>query len=127
MFSALFYYYTMSLSVFDDPIANYFAMGIVGWVAYLIAFRGVGKLKSYGIVNKSSTMSDLHWIIRLIVMFAICFLVATIFRIYEWVISIPIWIWFVLIGSIVFILTTVIIVNMKRKKISAKATNIHYE
>lgn len=62
MMRELFDLMTLPLSLFEDPIYNYFAMALIGLIAFLIAFRTVGEL---GLRGEAGSIA--HWIIRIIV------------------------------------------------------------
>lgn len=79
---------TSPLSLFENPIYNYVAMTIIGYIAYKIAFSVVGELGFRGEIGSIS-----HWIIRIFVfifVWTICCIVITLvtFIIENWIIII---------------------------------------
>lgn len=66
---------TSPLFLFENPIYNYVAMTIIGYIAYKIAFSVVGELGFRGEIGSIS-----HWIIRIfmfIFVWTICCIVIT--------------------------------------------------
>lgn len=79
---------TSPLSLFENPIYNYVAMTIIGYIAYKIAFSIVGKLGFRGEIGSIS-----HWVIRIFVLVFIwticCIVIALVtFIINNWIIII---------------------------------------
>ena len=77
---------TSPLSLFENPIYNYIAIAIIGYIAYKIAYAAVGELGFEGEVGSIS-----HWIIRIFVFtfiwFICCLAIALItFIINNWII-----------------------------------------
>lgn len=60
--------------LFDNVIYNYIGLGIVGVLAFVIAWRCVGILYDYGIIDDKETGSIIHWCLRLISFFVIFYL-----------------------------------------------------
>lgn len=60
--------------LFDNVIYNYIGLGIVGVLAFVIAWRCVGMLYDYGIIDDKETGSIIHWCLRLISFFVIFYL-----------------------------------------------------
>lgn len=52
--------------LFDNVIYNYIGLGIVGALAFVIAWRCVGMLYDYGIIDDKETGSIIHWCLRII-------------------------------------------------------------
>ncbi len=82
----LFDLFTSPLSLFENPIYNYIAMAIIGYIAFKIAFSIVGELGLRGEAG-----SIVHWIIRFFVFafiwFICCVAIALItFIINNWII-----------------------------------------
>lgn len=96
---------TGDLVLLGDVINNYIALGIVGLIAFFVAFRATGSLYDMGLITGRSTGSLVHWTIRLIV-FAFLFWVLSLI---VWIIavlkSISIWAWFGAITIIVILAT----------------------
>ena len=57
---------TLKYALFENPMYNYVVMGIIGYIAYKLAFSAVGKLGFRGELG-----SDVHWILRFIFFVAI--------------------------------------------------------
>ena len=56
---------TLQYALFENPMYNYVAMGIIGYIAYKLAFSAVGELGFRGELG-----SDAYWILRFI--FFVC-------------------------------------------------------
>lgn len=105
----LFVFITEQFFFFDNVLYNYFAMSIVLYIAYKIAFSTVGKMYRLDLINGKFAGSLFHWIIRLIVFVSLFLLVSFAIWIVKLVIAVPTWIWFTLlpIGLISLITYTV--------------------
>lgn len=103
MYKFLFDYFTSSFSLFKDPINNYFAMAVVGIIAFLVAWNVVGKLYRSDIIEGRGIGSFLHWVIRFIVFIVIWFIFATVIRVINWIRHVPVYVWVTAVGAIVII------------------------
>lgn len=116
----LFEYLISSFSLFEDPIKNYVAMAIVGYMAYIIAYDEVGLLYRLGLINGRESGHILHYIIRLIAVLVIFFICSVAIRAYNWFHDLPVYKWWV-IASVVGIFTIALLVKIcilfKKKKI----------
>lgn len=91
----LFDLITSPLSLFENPIHNYIAMAIIGFIAFKIAFAIVGKL---GLRGEAGSIA--HWIIRffvLIFIWLICCIVI-------WLISFIINNWIIITNSAILLI-----------------------
>ena len=73
---------TSPLSLFDNPIYNYIAMAIIGYIAYKIAFRIVGDL---GLRGEAESIT--HWIIRFFILLFIWFICCVVIKIVTFIIN----------------------------------------
>ncbi len=96
MKSFIFDLITSSLSLFENPIYNYIAMGSIGAIAFAIAFRAVGEL---GLRGEAGSIA--HWIIRFFVFIFIWLLCCIVIKIITFIMNN----WLVIIISIVLLLT----------------------
>lgn len=119
MLKILFEYLTDSYALLENPIHNYIIMGVVGLIAYFIAFGIVGWFYNEKMIRSSTAGSILHWTIRFIVFLVIYYTFATVIRIYNWIKSIPVHVWWIvliiILVSIVMIVILKIIVGQKNK------------
>lgn len=112
MLKILFQYLTDSYALLENPVDNYYIMGVVGVVSFIIAYGVVGWFYDNHMISGSCAGSILHWAIRLIVFAVIYYAVATIIRIYKWIIGLPTYVWWFLGSSIFVIGVTVILVKI---------------
>ena len=95
-------------------------MAVVGFAAYLIAYNIVGWFYRTDMIDGRGAGHILHWVIRLIVFLAIYYAVATIIRIYKWVIGIPMYVWWivaVVVGvAVILIIATRCFFNRRKLK-----------
>ncbi len=82
---------TSPLSLFENPIYNYIAMAIIGYIAYKIAYAAVGELGFEGEVGSIS-----HWIIRLFVFAFIWFICCIVISLVTFIINN--WIYIIISG-----------------------------
>jgi len=115
MFKWVFDFVTDQFTLFDNFLYNYIAMGIIGLIAFAIAYRLVGKLYDYDIIEGSSIGSILHWIIRLVVCTALFLAVSFVIWLVKAIISIPLYVWFAISGALVLGFLVAIIVKIKSR------------
>lgn len=84
-------------------------LAVIGFSAYILAYKAVGDLYSYGWIDGSAAGSLLHWVIRLIsfliiwaVTYAVIWLAKIVFA--HWIIVVSILGGLLVVGVIVYIL-----------------------
>lgn len=119
----LFEYLTDSFSLLENPLDDYFIMAIIGVIAYAIAYRLVGKLYSYDLIDGRGAGHFLHWFIRLIVFVVIFYAAATAIRVYTWFHGLPDYKWLIIVGTVVGVtaLITGVRLFLNRRKRGKKA------
>ena len=95
MKSFIFDLITSPLSLFENPIYNYIAMGLIGTIAFAVAYRAVGEL---GLRGEAGSIA--HWIIRFFVFVLIWLLCCIAIKIITFIMNN----WLVIIISIVLLL-----------------------
>lgn len=108
MAKLLFQYLTDSYALLENPVDNYYIMGVVGVISFIIAYGVVGWFYDGNLISGRSAGSILHWTIRFIVFVVIYYAVATVIRIYKWIVELPIYVWWI-IGLSLFVIGTVAI------------------
>lgn len=127
MLKLAFEYLTDSYSLLENPIDNYIIMAVVGFVAYLIAYNIVGWFYSADMIDGRGAGHILHWIIRFIVFVAIYYVVATVLRIYKWIAGVPMYVWWIVIASVIGLVVGVVIVKLvlhRKKRIHVSSYKI---
>ena len=66
MFKLLFDFLTEPLGLPIEWYYEYVILAVVGFIAYIIAFRCVGSMYSEGFIGSRCAGSFFHWLIRLI-------------------------------------------------------------
>ena len=101
----IFEYITGNYIIFENPIYNYVIMGCVGVIAFGIAWFIVGELYAESLISGSEIGSIIHWGLRFIAFLIIyvIFLIAIWFI--KMLIIIPIWVWILLVATVVVIAT----------------------
>ena len=107
----LFDLITSPLSLFENPIHNYIAMAIIGFISFKIAFAIVGELGLRGEAG-----SIVHWIIRLFVFAFMWFICCVAITLITFIINN----WIVIIISVILIL----IIYCLKKHAQNKPTSI---
>lgn len=130
----MFEYLTESYSLLESPLDDLAIMGIIGVVAFAVAYAIVGWFYDMGIIAGREAGSFLHWTIRAIVFVAIYYVIATAIRIYNWVIGVPVHIWIIsgvaIVGIIMAVSVTKNLVQEKRyaKRVKVNCqNNIEYD
>lgn len=109
-------YITDSFSLLENPIENFLDMKIVGVLAFLLASDVVGRLYRSRDIDGRTAGSVLFWIIYSAV-FSFVFLVcATLIRGYNWVVGVPMYIWWIIGILMMFVLSVILGINYIRKK-----------
>ncbi len=96
------------LGIFDNPLYDWIVLGIIGLVAYIIAWRASPGGR-WG--------SEIHWTVRTLVFIVIWAIVRGIVELIKLILSVPLKIW-IFIGVAVVVVSTVIAVILlcKRKQ-----------
>ena len=103
MLKILFQYLTDSYALLENPVDNYIIMGVVGGIAFLVAYSIVGWFYDEDLISGSSAGSILHWIIRFIVFVVIYYVIETIIRLYKWVVGLPNDVWWIALTVVIAI------------------------
>ena len=129
MLKILFQYLTDSYALLENPVDNYIIMGVVGGIAFLVAYSIVGWFYDEDLISGSSAGSILHWIIRFIVFVVIYYVIATIIRLYKWVVGLPNYVWWIALTVVIAIVVGVFIIKAishgKKKGVFMK-DKVHY-
>lgn len=112
MAKLLFQYLTDSYALLENPVDNYYIMGVVGVISFIIAYGIVGWFYDGNLISGSSAGSILHWTIRFIVFVVIYYAVATGIRIYKWIVELPTYVWWILGLSLFAIGTAAILIKI---------------
>jgi hypothetical protein len=107
---------TGELILFDDVIYNYIAMGIVGLIAFGLAWRFVGWLKDKDIIRGGRIMSAIHWIVRAFCVFVLFIVFSWVILIVRFILNIPLYVWLTVFGLGVLLLLPIIIIKIKKRK-----------
>lgn len=95
---------TYPLSIIEDPFWDFVLMTIIGSLSFIVAWNFVGEI---GIRGKSGSI--LHWTVRIIVMFLLCFITSLVIKLVIFIYNIPLVTWLA-IGIIVLLILLVFIV-----------------
>lgn len=80
MLKFIFDLITSQFSLFENPIYNYVAMGIIGSIALKVAFTAVGDLGFKGTLG-----SITHWTIRFIVFVVVWFIFLVVINVIKFI------------------------------------------
>lgn len=112
----LFEILTGEVAVCDNLLFNYVVMLGIGEVAFWLARSLVGDAYCSGMISGKSAGSILHWLFRLVIYVGIAYLLRAAIAIYFFIVSIPEWVWFVLLGLLIFGIVSLIYVNFYRQR-----------
>lgn len=104
------------VAVMDNVLYNYLIMLVVGEIAFRFAFSLVGDAYDIGLISGKSAGSILHWIIRLVIYVVIAYLLRGGIWLYIFVIGVPHWVWWILVGIVVTTMILVIVFRYAREK-----------
>ena len=82
MAKLIFEILTSPLSIFQNLLYDYFVMGIIGTIGFIVSYRVVGELGLRGDAG-----SIVHWTIRLLIVFALWFIVGIIVKTVSFIIA----------------------------------------
>jgi len=99
---------------------DYIIISIIGFIAYKVAFRSVGKLYDNNELNTKTGGRIVHWTIRLVVFVLIWFLVYAVIEITKFFIRN----WLLIFGMLIALLIVLIAVR-EYMKIEKKEKAIH--
>ena len=63
--------------LFDNIIGNYIVIGVIGTIAFIIAWNFVGILYHEEYINGKNIGSLIHWIVRLVVFILLFYILFT--------------------------------------------------
>ena len=95
---------TYPLSIIEDPFWDFVLMTIIGSLAFIVAWNFVGET---GIRGKAGSV--LHWTVRIIVMFLLCFITSLVIKLVIFIYNIPLVTWLA-IGIVVLLILLIVIV-----------------
>lgn len=112
----LFDILTGDVAVMDNVLYNYLIMLVVGEIAFRVAWSFVGDLYRMGAIDGKASGSIIHWIIRLIAYVVCAYIIRGGIWIYEFMVAVPHWIWWLLLGILVVGVLAMIAIMLLRKR-----------
>lgn len=97
---------TYPLSIIEDPFWDFVLMTIIGSLAFIVAWNFVGET---GIRGKAGSI--LHWTVRIIVMFLLCFITSLVIKLVIFIYNIPLVTWLAIGIAVLLILLIVIVLK----------------
>lgn len=97
---------TYPLSIIEDPFWDFVLMTIIGSLAFIVAWNFVGET---GIRGKAGSI--LHWTVRIIVMFLLCFITSLVIKLVIFIYNIPLVTWLAIGIAMLLILLIVIVLK----------------
>lgn len=116
LFKSIFEWIVDQYSLFENPLYNWIVFGIIGLIGFAVAWNVVGSLYRNGDITGRTIGSLIHWIIRLLVMTALYLVIAFIIWIVKLAISIPWWVWIIIIVSLIGFATGTILLKQRMQK-----------
>ena len=116
MFKLLFEFLTEPLGLPIEWYYEYVILAVVGFVAYIIAFRCVGSMYRKGFIRSRDAGSFFHWLIRLIFFVIIWAITYGILALVKWLCSNWILVLCVLGGIVLLAAIITITISFIRKK-----------
>ncbi len=107
---------TGEIVIFDNIIYNYFAVGIIAIVAYVIAWGVTGSfIRNFDVTN-SKILSLIHWAIRIVIIIVLSIIISWLVRAIIFITSMPLSIWIVI--SIALLTTAITAMILHGKKVT---------
>ena len=115
----LFDWYIGNFNFSDNYIANAIVTGVIGLVAFVLAYRFVGRLYQDGFIESRIGGSIFHWTVRLIIFVILYYLAKFTAFVGNFILSIPYWAWVsILILSVVCAVLYLLKRIYQKKKLS---------
>lgn len=90
-------------------------MGIIGLIAFRVAWNIVRSLYNNDIISGRSAGSIIHWVVRFISFVVIFSTVSVLIWLIKLIITIPVWIWWISLGSFVVAIAIFIVRHFLKK------------
>lgn len=116
VFKALYDFVVDQFTLFENPVWNYLIAAIVGAIAFSIAWNLVGKLYDNGDIHGSGCGSFIHWTIRILVTVFLFLLISLTIATIRFVLSIPGWVWAIVLLVVGIILAVFLIIRRKQRQ-----------
>ena len=116
MFKLLFEFLTEPLGLPIEWYYEYIILAVVGFIAYIIAFRCVGSMYSEGFINSRGAGSFFHWLIRLIFFVVIWAVTYGVIAFVKWLCAYWIFVLCVLGGIVLLAAIIAITISFIKKK-----------
>lgn len=91
-------------------------MAVIGYIAYIVAYRRVGKLYNRGEICGRKIGSFLHWVIRLILFAVLWAITYGVIVIGKWAVSHWVLVVIALAVLAIFVIALYVVLSKKRKK-----------
>ena len=101
--------FTDPLTLPIEPWKEWLIIGIIGVIAYVVAFIIVDNMYGSGKINGSLAGSIFHWIIRFLIFVPVWFVVYWVIVIGQWIVSHPFVALGIAGGALIFAVTTYLI------------------
>ena len=118
MWKLIFEFLTEPLGLPVEWYWEYIILAIIGFVAYIIAFRCVGRMYHNDIINSRGSGSFFHWLIRLIFFAIIWALTYGVISLIKWIRDN--WILVLSIIGFIALVTAIVITVVLYRKINNK-------
>lgn len=103
----IFEWLTSNYNLFDNVVYNYFAMALVGVLAFGVAWGIVGFLYECDLISGRISGSIIHWVTRFITFIVIFTVISIVIFVIRFILTIPNWAW----GIGVAVLAIVLVVR----------------
>lgn len=114
MWKMIFNLLTESLGLPLEKKWDYIILAIIGIIAYIVAFRVVGKMYDRGLIFGRDSGSFFHWLIRLVVFFLTWAIVCGIITAIHWICDN--WIFVLSITGSILLLSLVVFMVIRYRK-----------
>ena len=124
IFSFIFDMFTDPLTLPIEPWKEWLIIGIIGLIAYVVAFIIVGNMYDSDQINGSLAGSIFHWVIRLLIFVPAWFAVYWVIVIGQWIVSHPFVALGIAGGALILAVTAYLIyyyINKRRKNKKSEA------
>ena len=112
----IFEWLTGNYNLFDNVLYNYVTMAVVGFLAFMVAWKIIGSLYEHDLIRGSAAGSIIHWVVRFIAFIVIFSLISVIIWLVKFIIAVPVWVWWASVGICVIVISVTIVRHFLRNE-----------
>jgi len=105
------------VQITGDPTVDTILFLVIGFFSFSVAFGFVGKIFDFLGYYDSDLMSQVHWILRVLIFVALTFILIWLFKFVDWLLSFQWWVYLIIA---ILIIGVVVLIHVLRHKYQKK-------